>query len=598
MVEAKAAGSEGQGLRSRVSLAVYLNGMNLLVLILTTIVISRQAIELLKDSKYRDIVVILYNDSQNLGRLLNDDFLRMEKLLTAPDNPPRILRRQEGQKNWLNVRGFSQDSLNDEELGLDAEQLKLRFVFTEINGSTFFIQPSSRAKVANGSQEILLYPIKWDQVSANLNQSKTDSLNYILNRSGKMLFSSDPSLSAFDLKRPLVKAYVDSLLSTNQMEIEDSKSKRPSFGSFVQIPESNLILFTETPRDLITREVNRVRFQFAIYSAITISLALLGLILINHNLTAALADLLSMIEKIKAGIFDSKPTHFSFGEVNRIQHLFVAMSQSLIDRDKRISNLIVAERQSALLQNELDIASEIQTSFLPKRSAEQLPGLMIDSIYIPSGMVAGDWFGEYYEQSTQRFFAIIADVSGHGAGPAMYTAMLAGLFEQARSNDEQSMDPERILKSINSVFYNIGQTQWHVTAMFVVIDLRLGKLKIFNSGHLPPILLIPEADAYKRVSLTLGSDPLGLMPQPSIAHKELELVKGMSLLLYTDGITEGKNAKGDVFGKKNLMTIFTKNIQAPPQKQLSQIKSEFQAHINSIRGEDDVCAIAIKYLGS
>ncbi|MCX6128143.1 MAG: PP2C family protein-serine/threonine phosphatase [Proteobacteria bacterium] len=586
--------------KSKISLALYLNGMNLFMLILATIAISWKALVLLKDNKYRDIVVILYNDTHNLARALTNDFPRLEKIIINGDITPKILQHDPKKKIWLNKRGFNQKSFTELELGLSKDHLDARYTFTELAGAIYLVVAPSRLKQhyeVDPETDILLFQVNIDLLANSLNRSKTDTLNYIISRSGKVIFSNRPELNLKSVRRPLVEVFIETPVASTQMDFEDPKTGQGSFGSFVQIADSNLTLFSETPRQIITKEVQKVMRSFVAYAAITFVLALFGLIFVNHSLTGALADLLGMVEKVGSGLFDVKPKSYSFGEVNKLQTSFVAMSQSLNDRDKRIADLIVTERQGAVFRSELHLAQEIQSSFLPKSSINLKQGLNSSSLYIPSGFVAGDWFGEYYDEQQERLFVMIADVSGHGAGSAMYTAMIAALFEQAKIGHGQSIDIITLYRNINATFLNIGKTKWHVTSCSAMFDFKAMTLSLFNAGHPLPLLLMPEESGLEIVNLGMGSDPLGLMAEPKIVEKSFPLRKGLTMLLYTDGLLEGKDPSGKLFGKRNLIKLFKKHAEAPPEKQIEQIKGHFLSYINAPRGEDDICAIALKFIG-
>jgi serine phosphatase RsbU (regulator of sigma subunit) len=473
-------------------------------------------------------------------------------------------------------------------------------VFTEIAGSIYLAVPPSRLKKAydgNAETDVLLFQVNIDLLANSLNNSNTDTSNYIISGGGKVIFNNNPELNLRSVRRPLIDVFIETPVASAQIDFEDPKTGQSSFGSFVQIARSNLTLFSETPRQIITKEVQNVLRSFMSYAAIIAVLTLLGLIFVNHNLTGALGDLLAMAEKVGSGLFDVKPKSYSFGEVYKLQTSFVAMSRSLNDRDKRIADLIVTERQSAVFRSELHLAQEIQSSFLPKSSIKHRDSLNIGSLYIPSGLVAGDWFGEYYDEQQERLIVIIADVSGHGAGSAMYTAMIAALFEQAKIDRWQSIDAIRLFRNINATFLNIGKTKWHVTSCCAMFDFKSKTLRLYNAGHPLPLLLMPKESGLELVNLSMGSDPLGLMAEPKIEEKTFPLSKGLTMMLYTDGLLEGKDANGKPFGKKNLMKLFKKYAEAQPEKQIQQLKSQFLTHINAPRSEDDICAIVLKFIG-
>ena len=121
-------------LKSRISLSLYLNGINIILLALAAFVMAWQALVILEENKYRDVVLILYNDSQNLARNMATELVRIEGRLLSLDSTPKILRFDPITHSWLNRGGFTRESYSELDVAIPRDGLHARFTFTKLEG--------------------------------------------------------------------------------------------------------------------------------------------------------------------------------------------------------------------------------------------------------------------------------------------------------------------------------------------------------------------------------------------------------------------------------------------------------------------------------
>jgi sigma-B regulation protein RsbU (phosphoserine phosphatase) len=142
---------------------------------------------------------------------------------------------------------------------------------------------------------------------------------------------------------------------------------------------------------------------------------------------------------------------------------------------------------------------------------------------------------------------VIADVSGKGVPAAL---VMSGFRASLMSQDAHALGPDRIAGRVNEFLHRSVETGKFVTAFLGFLEAGSGRLVYANAGHNPPALL--KADGTVEW-LSAGGLVLGIMPQPRFESGETRLAPGDLLALYTDGVTEGANAAGDLWGEDRLI---------------------------------------------
>lgn len=216
---------------------------------------------------------------------------------------------------------------------------------------------------------------------------------------------------------------------------------------------------------------------------------------------------------------------------------YVAARQTL-QRDQQLSEI----------QKELDVARRIQLSILPG----QFPGsphFKVSSRYLPMTSVAGDFY-DYIGVDSLRTGLLIADVSGHGVPAALIASMVK---LAAASQKDHSADPSAFLARMNAVLYGNTQNQF-VTAAYVYLDSATRELRYSAAGH-PPMLLMRGEEIHQVEENGLM---LALFDFATYTNRTHRLERGDRLLLYTDGLVEAANERGDFFGVEALCDVLRK----------------------------------------
>jgi phosphoserine phosphatase RsbU/P len=243
-----------------------------------------------------------------------------------------------------------------------------------------------------------------------------------------------------------------------------------------------------------------------------------------------------------------------------------------------------SERRLLSIEKELEVARQLQFSILPIAIPE-IQNLQIAVSYQPMTAVAGDFY-EFVPKDGKRIGFLVADVTGHGV-PA---ALIASMIKVATQSVEAcAHDPREVLRGLNRILFKQLHEQY-VSAAYLWIDPEHGKALYSAAGH-PPLLRWKEGTLERIESNGLL---FGVIPDPEFPVRELALLRGERLLLYTDGLIEPQNAAGEFFGDRKLEEVIRKNQSRPPAQLLDQILSEIRAwQPASLPQQDDITLIVI-----
>ena len=249
------------------------------------------------------------------------------------------------------------------------------------------------------------------------------------------------------------------------------------------------------------------------------------------------------------------------------------------------ARLVLRERERQRLEQEINIARDIQQGLLP-RDFRGFPHLDIKGYNLPCLSVGGDYF-DVFTLGESRAAFLIADVSGKGLGAALLTTMLQG----ALSGMTLGTDPATLFSHVNRFLCSHSEVGRYATMFFGIVDDK-GRLEFINAGHPSPILL---REGVPQEAFAEGSYPLGLIPEAEYKAVSLQLEPGDTMVLFSDGVTEAMNPNDELFGVPRLREALT----GLPECGLEQLQGKIlEAVENFARGAnqaDDVTLLLLRY---
>jgi sigma-B regulation protein RsbU (phosphoserine phosphatase) len=214
---------------------------------------------------------------------------------------------------------------------------------------------------------------------------------------------------------------------------------------------------------------------------------------------------------------------------------YVAISRAL-DNTRRLQEL----------KHELETARQIQASILPKEMPAVV-GLSVAARYLPMTDVAGDFY-DFLDLGDGRLGVLVADVSGHGVPAALIASMVkVALIAQSPFGH----DPARVLWGMNQIFCGRLERQF-VTAAYAYLEPANARLRYGAAGH-PPALLVNAGGSVATVAN--NGVMLGHFPDWTYTSIERPFVAGDRLILYTDGLVEATNERGEFFDAERLSSL-------------------------------------------
>ncbi len=244
------------------------------------------------------------------------------------------------------------------------------------------------------------------------------------------------------------------------------------------------------------------------------------------------------------------------------------------------------------IQQELDIATAIQTSILPK-VFPPFPERKDFEIYaemITAKEVGGDLY-DFFLIDKNRLGILIGDVSGKGIAAALLMAVCKTLL---KATALKSIPTDRILAEVNNVIAEDSPSNMFVTAFYGVLDTRNGAFEYTNAGHNNPYFIPLQGEPTPLKDI--GGLILGAMKDAEYESNIIMLKPGDTLLFYTDGVTEAMDTKEEEFGEERLLkTISSKNDLGVNQLTYHLI-NEVQNFSGGVPQADDITCLALKYL--
>ncbi|HMD13822.1 MAG TPA: PP2C family protein-serine/threonine phosphatase, partial [Bacteroidota bacterium] len=205
-------------------------------------------------------------------------------------------------------------------------------------------------------------------------------------------------------------------------------------------------------------------------------------------------------------------------------------------------------RQRSRLEAEVNIAKGIQESLLPDAVLQKSWITVVGSM-TPAAEVGGDVY-DVIPISDDLVAVAIADVSGHGVGAGILSAMTKSALHLQLQHDTS---PVAVLEHLNRTLFEVSDEKTFVTFGYMLIDHAHKTIALATAGH-PPVLQYDSAvnkiNFYRTANIGLG-----MRQDASFTHLELPFRSGDTFVLYTDGAVETADPNGEQFGIERIQDI-------------------------------------------
>ena len=264
---------------------------------------------------------------------------------------------------------------------------------------------------------------------------------------------------------------------------------------------------------------------------------------------------------------------------------------------RRGRNMVITQHEkdvkSARLEYELNLATRIQEDMLPN-VFPPFPERKEFDIYAsmtPAKEVGGDFY-DFFLIDNDHLCMVIADVSGKGV-PAALFMMAAKII--ISDNAMMGKTPAQILTDTNALICANNREEMFVTVWLGILEISTGKMTASNAGHEYPVLKRQNGD------FEFFKDKHGFVigGMEGIKYKdyEIDLEPGSSLFLYTDGVPEAENAKGEMFGAERMLSALNRRKDESPEQIIKSVKTAVDGFVDKNEQFDDLTMLCFKYEG-
>lgn len=275
---------------------------------------------------------------------------------------------------------------------------------------------------------------------------------------------------------------------------------------------------------------------------------------------------------------------------------FGALATSFNQMTERIEELLEQKREKDRLEQELQIARDIQTSLLPSESL-RTGGITVSAACRPAREIGGDYC-DFFPIDHSRIGMLVADVSGKGASAALYMAELKGLV-LALSTTYDS--PRRLLGEVNRILAKHLERSSFITMSYAVLDLRSRTLTHARAGH-TPLIHLRAREAFPRTRLLAPEGlVLGVRMDSVLARfdqilkeQTITLDPGDIVVMFTDGISEAMNDVRDLYGEDRLCLCVEEHAGLDPEALCDEIFESVQEFADGAEQHDDMTMIVLK----
>ncbi len=301
---------------------------------------------------------------------------------------------------------------------------------------------------------------------------------------------------------------------------------------------------------------------------------------IRSVIISAYGDMQNIRTAMNRGAFDfiTKPVDF--------EDLRVTIERTLRHVQELRDALNVRDRLVAI-QNELDVAKNIQQSILPTMFPRG-EGYTIYGTMRPARNIGGDFF-DLMRLQFDRVGLVVADVSDKGVAAGLFMMSTRTLLKGAAIGKGH---PGEVLTEVNSMLVEDNETGMFVTVLYSVFDPRTGRLTYASGGENPPVLI--HADGSSEELPLTGGIVLGVAPGYEYMENTVEITQGDTVIFVTDGVTEAMNERQVPMGMQRVRDHFAASPPTDPESTTHAVIDVIKEFAGSAPQHDDITCLVLR----
>ena len=303
-------------------------------------------------------------------------------------------------------------------------------------------------------------------------------------------------------------------------------------------------------------------------------------------MVSAYGDMGNIRQAMNNGAFDFATKPIDLDDLSRTIEKAVEQIAYIKAREKEHSEL-------AGIKGDLAVAREIQQAILPRvfpPFPEEAAHMDIAASMNAAKDVGGDFY-DFFRIDPDRIGFTIADVSGKGVPAAIFMAVARTLI---RATGIRGVSPAECMTYSNALLSQEAVNNMFVTVFYGIYNIRTGEVTYSNAGHNPPYLMKADGTVEE---LPLSKDIVaGAIDDYEFTEDTLQLEKGDTLLLFTDGVTEAIDKDEKDYGDERLRKLLGQCSKLSCQEIVDKVKADVKAFVGEAEQSDDITLLALKRL--
>jgi len=298
------------------------------------------------------------------------------------------------------------------------------------------------------------------------------------------------------------------------------------------------------------------------------------------------------VRDIASGNFDKKLEIHTGDEIEHLATCFNAMTDEI---KNYMANLQKVTAEKNRIETELELATNIQVSMLPKNFDFGRKDFEIFASMTPAKEVGGDFYDFYLLDENNLIFTM-ADVSGKGIPAALFMVVSKTILKNFALTMKNSEDLAAAVTCTNNQLCQNNDEMLFVTVFIGILNLKTGKLKYVNAAHESLLHYSAKNKKFEYIRSQKRNYSLGLMEEIDYEAEELQLEPGDFIFQYTDGVTEAKSLDGKFFGEDQLLESLNsqKIAKMSVSEILNQLKKSIEKFVTTAPQFDDITMIGLR----
>jgi serine phosphatase RsbU (regulator of sigma subunit) len=244
------------------------------------------------------------------------------------------------------------------------------------------------------------------------------------------------------------------------------------------------------------------------------------------------------------------------------------------------------------LGQQVEIARQVQQNLLP--GSRPVPEhVELSAECAPAASVGGDFY-DVFRTEDGRIATLLGDVSGKGLPAALLMGVIHGAV---RSMDWTGsvLQHEEASRRLNALLCDRASSERYASMFWAYFDPGTRRLHYINAGHCSPLLVSTHERKVRVEALSQGGPVLGLIPfagyqQASVPYQENDL-----LVMYSDGVVEAANAKGEEFGEQRLRQVIEEHAGSAPETLRESILNAVRQFVGNAAPHDDLTLMVVRF---